>query len=136
MKLRVLICMLIYFTLTSCSKSEDEKEQITISSAVKTGDWMLLYFENGNSIDIGNATFLKFNSSGSLIATMDGTPYNGTWIEGNTGGNTTLTLNISTNDTKLVKANKIWQMTSITEGYITFKEASTTGNSTLHLMKH
>lgn len=130
----MLFAMLVCFVFASCTKKEDD-QNLTITEAVKTGDWMLLYFENGNSIDIGNSTFLKFNSTGSVVATMDAIPYTGTWTEAN-NETTTLTLNITTTDTKLQKANKTWKLTSITEGFINFKDANPSGNATLQLMKH
>ena len=131
----MLFAMLVCFVFASCTKKEDE-QNLTITEVVKTGDWMLLYFENGNSIDIGNSTFLKFNSTGSVVATMDAIPYTGTWTEVNTNETTTLNLNITTTDTKLQKANKTWKLTRLTEGFINFKDANPSGNATLQLMKH
>ena len=131
----IAFAMLVCFVFASCTKKEDE-QNLTITEVVKTGDWMLLYFENGNSIDIGNSTFLKFNSTGSVVATMDAIPYTGTWTEVNTNETTTLNLNITTTDTKLQKANKTWKLTRLTEGFINFKDANPSGNATLQLMKH
>jgi len=129
--------LLIAIAFTGCDKSEVNKtgEQMPVTNAVKTGNWMVLYFENNAAMDIG-LTFLKFSTTGSLVATIDGTDYSGTWTEANTGGNNTLTINISTNDTKLQRANRTWKVTNVSEYLIDLKDSNTTSNATVQLMKH
>ena len=106
-----------------------------VTEAVKTGDWMVTYFENNNTVDIG-VPFLKFNSTNKLVATLDGNIYNGTWFEANTGGNNTIELNITTTNTKLLKANRTWSVVRITEYNVYLKDANTASNATIQLMKH
>ena len=137
MKLSLSFLLLIAIAFTGCDKSEVKKagEQLPVTDAVKTGNWMVLYFENNASMDIG-LTFLKFSTTGSLVATIDGTDYNGTWTEANTGGNNTLTINISTNDTKLQRANRTWKVINVSEYLIDLKDANAASNATAQLMKH
>src|SRR5687767_10250284 len=118
MKLFLPFLLLIAIAFTGCDKSDNQKteEPLPVTNAVKTGDWMVFYFENNTSIDMG-LTFLKFSTTGSLVATKDGIDYNGTWAEANTGGNNTLTINITTTDTKLQRANRTWQVTNVSEYY-------------------
>lgn len=117
MRRLISFALLIAFTTTGCDKSEVEKNEqvpMPVTNRVKTGDWMVTYIENNASMDMG-LTFLKFNSTGTLVATKDGTRYNGVWTEANTSGNNTLTINITTSDTKLQKANKTWKVTGTSE---------------------
>ena len=130
--------LLLTATFTSCDKSEVNKakqETFPVTDAVKTGDWMVIYSENSATVDVG-LTFLKFSNTGSLVATKDGVPFNGTWTETNTGGNNVLTINITTTDTKLLKANRIWKVTGVTEYFIDLKDSNAAGNATAQLMKH
>ena len=130
--------LLLTTTFMSCDKSEVNKpkeEILPVTEAVKTGDWMLIYNENNASVDVG-LTFLKFSNAGSLVATKDGTPFNGTWKETNTGGNNVLTINITTTDAKLQKASRTWKVNSISEYFIDMKDTNAASNATVLLMKH
>ena len=130
--------LLLAATFTSCDKSEvgkTKQETFPVTDAVKTGDWMIIYLENNASVDVG-LTFLKFGSTGSLVATKDGVAFNGTWTETNTGGNNLLTINITTTDAKLLKANRAWKVTGVTEYFIDLKDSNAAGNATVQLMKH
>ena len=73
MKIFLPFLLLIAIAFTGCDKSEVQKteEPLPVTDAVRTGDWMVLYFENNASMDIG-LTFLKFSTTGSLVATIDG----------------------------------------------------------------
>lgn len=127
----------------SCDKSALQEETQTqqnlpMTAAIKTGDWMInVYMENGVNLsaDFG-LTMIKFNTNNTLVATKDGNPYNGTWSETNTAGNNMFTINISTADNKLKKANGTWKVAGITEYFIDIKDGNTTGNCSINLMKH
>ena len=129
--------LLTAFSFAACDKSEvnKQRETLSVSNVVKTGDWMVLYFENNVSMDIG-VTFIKFSSTGSAVATKDGTNYNGTWTEANTGGNHTITINIATTDSKLQLANGTWKVVNIAENLIDLKDTNVSGKATIQLMKH
>ena len=138
MKAVISFLLLVAVAFASCDKSEVEKVEqgpLPVTAAVKTGDWMVTYMENNASTDMG-LTFLKFNSAGTLVATKDGTPYNGTWTEANAGGNNTLTINITTSDVKLQKTNKTWKVTGTSEYFIDLKDPNAASNATVQLMKH
>lgn len=136
MRLFISLMLLTVFTVSGCDKSEVNKppDVLPLTVAVKTGDWMITYFVNNASMDMG-VTLLKFNTAGNLAATKDGTPYNGTWTETNTGGNNMLAINITTSDTKLKKANGTWKVVNITEYFIDLKDPNA-ANITIQLMKH
>jgi hypothetical protein len=131
--------LLIAFSVTSCDKSEVNKPEqqgpLPITEAVKTGDWMVTYLENNAPMDIG-MTFIKFNSAGTLVATQEGTNYNGTWTEKNTGGNNTLTINITTTSTSLKMVNRVWKAENISEYIIDLKDPAVGSKATVQLMKH
>jgi hypothetical protein len=138
MKLTIPFLLLMTFALASCDKSEvnkTEEGRLPVTEAVKTGDWMVTYFENNRSIDIG-MTFIKFNSTGSLVATQEGTDYNGTWTEKNTARNNTLTINITTASSSLKNVNRVWKVENISEYIIDLKDPSVGSKSTVQLMKH
>lgn len=137
--MKILIVFLLVTTIfAGCDKSEvgkPKEEILPLTEAVKTGDWMVIYAENNASVDMG-LTFLKFNNAGVLVATKDGTPFNGSWKETNANGNNMLTVSITTTDTKLQKANRTWKVTGISEFFIDLKDANAAGNATVLLMKH
>ncbi|HVG16378.1 MAG TPA: hypothetical protein VM935_15510 [Chitinophagaceae bacterium] len=129
--------LVVTFLLSGCDKSEVNANQDPkqISSALKTGNWMILIMEN-NIVLEGADTFLKFNEAGTLVATKDGASCNGTWTETNTTGTKTFTLNIATSDVVLKKANRAWKVSGIAEHYIDLKDDNAPGNITAQLMKH
>lgn len=138
MKVLITFLLLIAFASSGCDKSEVNKASqvpTSVAAAVKTGNWMVEYFESTSSVDMG-ATFIKFESTGSLVATKDGVPYNGSWKEADTNGSKTLTINITTNDEKLQKTNKTWDVTAITEYFINLKDNNASTGVTAQLMKH
>lgn len=134
----LIFILLIPLMFMECTKSEEKKTgqtSLPVTEAVKTGDWMVTYFINNVVTDMG-LTFLKFNKTGSLTATKDGTPYTGTWTETNTGGNNMLAINITTSDVKLQRANATWKVMNISEYFIDLKDPTAAGNVTVQLMKH
>ena len=132
------LLLLAVVALAGCSKSDNEKTEqspLPFTAAVKNGDWMVTYMVNNASMDMG-VTFLKFNANGSVVATKDGAPYNGTWTETNTAGTNTLTLNVTTSDVKLQRVNATWKVLNISEYYIDLKDPAAGSNITVQLMKH
>ena len=134
MKLFISLLCLIAVATGSCTKNEVETE-ITLSEAVKSGDWMVLYFENNTSVDMG-ATFLKFQPLGKLVATKDGATYTGTWTEANAQNANTVTINLTTTDVKLQRTNRTWNVVKVSESLIDLQGADAGSNITVQLMKH
>jgi hypothetical protein len=132
------LLLLAVVALAGCSKNDNEKTEqspLPFTAAVKNGDWMVTYMVNNASMDMG-VTFLKFNANGSVVATKDGAPYNGTWTETNTAGTNTLTLNVTTSDVKLQRVNATWKVLNISEYYIDLKDPAAGSNIAVQLMKH
>jgi hypothetical protein len=125
------------FLITGCDKSEVDAGQDPkmVTNALKTGNWMILIMEN-NIVLEGPDTFLKFDESGTLVATKNGASFNGTWTETNTTTAKTFTVNIATSDAILKKANRSWKVSRIEEYFIDLKDDNAPGNITAQLMKH
>ncbi|NTS40771.1 MAG: hypothetical protein EOO06_14460 [Chitinophagaceae bacterium] len=137
MKLIFVYSLLIALFFTGCKKSGGEypeRELVSVSNAVKTGDWMVIYMENSVAKDIGTV-FLQFDAAGTLVATRSGLPYNGTWSETNTAGSHTLTLAITTSDALLQQVNKQWVVVKTTLQTIDLKDPGA-NQVTVQLMKH
>ena len=137
MKRVIAISLFIAFWMAACNKTEAEKPEpgpMPVTNMVKTGDWMVTYMENNVMVDVG-LIFLKFDASGTLVATKNGAYYNGTWTEANTAGNNTLSLSISATDAKMQKLNKKWGVTDVSEYIINLKDPDA-NHVTVQLMKH
>ena len=128
--------VLIFALLAGCDKSMvNDSAGNTITATTKTGSWMTTYMENNVAVDIGNV-MITFDGTGGLVADKDGTKHAGTYTESKTASTHTFTLRITTNDPALLKVNRKWKVTGVTEYLIDCKDDDTSSNATINFMKH
>jgi hypothetical protein len=120
---------------TSCKKTIEKKVQDMVMNAITSGEWIVEQYKEGDN-NLSNLFLnyaFKFNSNGTLIGAINGTPTEGTWQPNTT--DFTIFTDFPTATDPIKKLNGLWKIKDSDWDYVKAEMQTDNGTKLLVLRK-